>query len=135
MAIAKPDIKNKEDIKLVVDTFYKRVSHDPLIGHLFTETFKVNWEKHLPKMYDFWENVLFMSGGYSGNPMAVHSRIHHVATLNKEYFGRWKRLWLLSVNKHFKGPTADLAKKKATSIAAIMQYKLLDEFDPKFLKT
>jgi hemoglobin len=134
MDTTKKDISNKEDIKLLVDAFYKRVVDDPVIGLLFTETFKVNWERHLPKMYDFWENVLFMSGGYSGNPMEVHTRLHNTAHFGKEHFDRWKRLWVLSVNKHFKGETAELAKRKATSIAAIMQFKLLNEFDPKFMK-
>jgi hemoglobin len=33
---------------------------------------KVNWEKHLPKMYIFWESVLFATVKFDGNPMGAH---------------------------------------------------------------
>ena len=72
----KKDIETIEDIKWLIDHFYKQVIEDPLIGHIFTTSIKVNWEKHLPVMYSFWENALFYTGTYAGNPMVIHQRIH-----------------------------------------------------------
>lgn len=64
----KNDIRNREDIKLIVDAFYEKVKKDDEIAFFFSEIIAVEWEKHLPIMYDFWENVLFHVGIYQGNP-------------------------------------------------------------------
>ena len=72
----KTDIRNRKDIEILVNTFYDRVKTDDVIGYLFNDVAKVNWERHLPKMYDFWENILFYSGNYSGSPMVVHKELH-----------------------------------------------------------
>ncbi len=58
----KKDIKNREDIVQLVNAFYKAVIADEKIGYLFNDVAKVNWELHLPKMYDFWENILLAQG-------------------------------------------------------------------------
>ena len=39
----KKDIKNRTDIKLLVDTFYYKVKTDKLIGHFFTEVVQIHW--------------------------------------------------------------------------------------------
>ena len=49
----KTDIRNRKDIELLVDTFYDKIKTDAVIGFLFTEIAQVNWETHLPRMYDF----------------------------------------------------------------------------------
>ena len=55
----KKDIQTGEDIKLLVDNFYKKAIADDSLGHIFTDVAKVNWEHHLPIMYAFWESILF----------------------------------------------------------------------------
>lgn len=79
------DIRNKDDIKLLVDTFYEKVRHDELIGYLFNDVAKVNWEHHLPRMYDFWENVIFQTGNFAGNPMVAHARLHRQSPLSEAH--------------------------------------------------
>ncbi len=59
----KKDIENRKDIELLVRSFYDKVKADDTIGYIFNDIAKVNWEKHLPVMFDFWENVLFYTGG------------------------------------------------------------------------
>ena len=68
----KTEIDTKQDIKLLVDTFYEKVKIDATIGFFFTEVVQVNWENHLPKMYEFWENIAFSTGNYKGNPIEIH---------------------------------------------------------------
>ena len=121
----KNDIENKEDIKTLIDRFYKKVVEDPLIGHFFTSTIKVNWEKHLPVMYSFWENTLFYTGTYTGNPMILHQGIHRMANLSNEAFDRWIELFTATVDGLFEGEKAELAKQRANSIATIMKIKIL----------
>ena len=122
----KNDIETIEDIKLLVDHFYKQAVEDPLIGHIFTTSIKVNWEKHLPVMYSFWENALFYTGTYAGNPMVIHQRIHNVVHLTNQHFDRWILLFTATVDDLFEGEKAELAKQRAISIATIMKIKILD---------
>jgi len=121
----KKDIKDIADIRILIDHFYARVVPDPMIGSIFTDTFEVNWEKHLPVMYSFWENTLFYTGNYAGNPMMIHRRIHELVQLTPEKFDRWVTLFCSSVDELFEGEKAELAKQRAESIATIMKIKIL----------
>lgn len=120
----KKDIVKREDIVRLVDAFYERVRKDDLLGPVFENEFQMNWEKHLPIMYDFWENVLFYTGNYSGNPMHTHQEANKKHKLNMQYFLRWNRLFNETVDDMFYGKNADTIKMKAHSIATIMQVKL-----------
>jgi hemoglobin len=122
----KKDIATRDDIQLLVDSFYELVKADPLIGPIFTEQVKVNWEKHLPVMYNFWENALFFTGNYGGNPMQVHQHLHRKVGLKKEDFDQWLKLFNQTVDTHFSGEMAQLAKQKAVSIASVMQAKIFE---------
>jgi hemoglobin len=121
----KKDIQGIDDIKVLVDRFYQLVVKDPVIGYIFTESIKVNWERHLPVMYSFWENTLFYTGGYSGNPMMIHQRMHQLIKLTSEQFDRWTMLFCATVDTLFNGEKAELAKQRAVSIATIMKIKIL----------
>jgi hemoglobin len=121
----KNDIEGKEGIRLLVDAFYVKVKKDDVIGFIFTDIARVNWEQHLPIMYNFWENVLFQTGNYTGNPMASHAQLHHRFPLTREHFTRWKKLFLETIEQHFEGPNADLARQRALSIATVMEIKVV----------
>ena len=47
-------ITQLEDIKQLVDTFYRRVREDELLGPVFEEKIQENWPRHLDIMYRFW---------------------------------------------------------------------------------
>lgn len=64
----KHDILSFEDIKQMVDTFYGRVQNDSLIGPIFQEKIKDNWNAHLEIMYRFWQSILLEENTYSGRP-------------------------------------------------------------------
>jgi hemoglobin len=121
----KKDIGSKMDIELLVNSFYEKVKADDTIGRIFTEIVKVNWEKHLPIMYRFWENSLFYTGTYEGNPMEIHKHLHRAVPLSPEHFKRWTILFTSTVDELFEGKTATLAKQRAVSIATVMQVKIL----------
>ena len=106
----KTDIRNRKDIEKLVNAFYEKVKTDEVIGYLFTDVAKVNWELHLPKMYDFWENILFYSANYSGSPMAVHKELHQKSTMTQEHFQHWNVLFNQTVDKLFEGAKADEIK-------------------------
>ena len=123
----KNDIESKKEIELLVDTFYSKVKADELIGYIFTDIAKVNWEKHLPVMYSFFENMLFYTGSYTGNPMELHKHINRLYPLTAEHFVRWNLLFTTTVDELFTGDKAELAKQRAKSISAVMQIKILNE--------
>ncbi|UTW61600.1 group III truncated hemoglobin [bacterium SCSIO 12741] len=118
------DIEKREDIELLVDTFYQKVIKDPVIGYLFNEVVPLNWELHIPKMYDFWESVLLDSQNYRGNPMKAHLDLHVKEALKKEHFDQWLVLFDQTLKELFSGPKADLALVRAQSIATVIQAKI-----------
>ncbi len=82
------EIETREDIELLVNRFYEKVIQDGSIGFIFNDVAKVNWEKHLPIMYNFFENLLFYTGSYVGNPMELHRHISRKLPLTNEHFQR-----------------------------------------------
>lgn len=120
----KADIKTRADIILLVDTFYNSVEQNSLLGTIFNEVAHINWEKHLPKMYDFWESILFGSAIYKGNPMLTHFDLQKKTPLESKEFETWKNLFYQTVDELFEGENANTIKQKAQSIADLMHFKL-----------
>ncbi len=120
----KKDILNRKDIVVLVDRFYDKVKQDERIGPFFNEVVKVNWTKHLEAMYNFWENVVFHTGNYEGNPMSKHQAMHQKRPMRMEHFSQWLSLFNETVNEHFQGKNAEAIKQRASSIGTVMQVKL-----------
>ena len=118
-----PDIQNREDIETLVRAFYEKVLADDLIAHFFTEVIPVDWEKHFPTMFDFWEGIIFENGAYKGNAMLPHIQLNKKASLEKEHFERWLALFYKTMDEHFDGSNAFKAKQRAQSIATAIQMK------------
>ena len=121
----KTDIRNRKDIEKLVNAFYDKVKKDDVIGYLFNDVAKVKWELHLPRMYDFWENILFYSGNYSGSPMVVHKELHQKSTMNQQHFQHWNDLFSETVDKLFEGVKANEIKERASNIAQVIMYKTI----------
>ena len=118
----KKDIKDSKDIELMIDSFYNRLTNDLVLGPFFKD---IDFQKHLPVMYQFWENILFISGSYNGNPMEIHRRIHERLHFKTQDFAIWLDHFTQTVDDLFEGEMAELAKQRATSISVVMQLKLL----------
>lgn len=118
------DIETRNDIESLVDAFYRKVTEDETIGFFFNDIAKVNWDIHLPKMYQFWESLLFGAASYKGNPMAKHFPINEIEAMEKFHFEHWLKLWTETVNELFQGTKADEAIYKANNIANLMAYKM-----------
>ena len=121
----KTDIKNRTDIEKLINSFYDKIKTDTKIGYFFTEVAHVNWEKHLPRMYDFWENIMFSTGNFVGNPMAKHKELHQKSTMTKAHFQHWNSLFDETVDELFIGEKAEEIKQRAANIATAMMYKTL----------
>ncbi|GAB2781351.1 hemoglobin [Hymenobacter luteus] len=115
-----PDIASEADIRLLVDTFYEQVNHDPLLAPVFNEVAHVQWPRHLPIMYDFWSSILLGTGRYHGRPFPKHLPLPIDAT----HFQRWLELFEATVDMLFAGPKAEEAKVRALNIATMFEYRL-----------
>lgn len=120
----KSDISNRSDIELLVNAFYSKAKIDAQIGHFFSGQFPIDWENHLPQMYAFWENALFYTGGYSGDMMGVHRKVHQQIPMNTSHFERWTFLFCQTVDELFEGEAAERAKQRALGMATMLQIKI-----------
>jgi hemoglobin len=118
------DIASRADIERLVNHFYERVRDDDRLGPIFDDGAQTDWARHLPKMYDFWQGVLFGVPGFRGNPLSVHRELARRLPLGDREFGRWLGLFHESVDTLFSGPCAEDAKTRAVRIAAVMQHHI-----------
>jgi hemoglobin len=117
------DIENKDDIALLVNSFYSKVMADPLIGHFFAES-NFSLEKHRPIIISFWETILLDVVTYSGNPMLKHLKMNENMPLKKAHFDRWLQVWEETIYQNFAGEKADEALKRGKGIAHLMEFKI-----------
>ncbi|MDZ7716815.1 MAG: group III truncated hemoglobin [Balneolaceae bacterium] len=108
------DIRNDKDIKKLVYVFYDKVEQDKRLGYIFNDIAGIEWETHLPKMVDFWSNILFRTGRYRGKPFRKHMPL----PIQRSDFDIWYGLWTETVDELFKGERADQAKEMAAKIAS-----------------
>jgi len=121
----KHDIKNRTDIEKLITSFYSKVKVNKVLSYIFTDIAHVNFNRHLPIMFDFWENALFYTGNYTGDTMNVHIHLNKLFPLTKDHFDIWTFLFCETVDEHFEGPQADLAKIRANNIAKVMYLKII----------
>ncbi|HEX6982605.1 MAG TPA: group III truncated hemoglobin [Balneolaceae bacterium] len=116
----KTDIRNDEDITLLVHQFYKKVGDDERLGYIFNDVAQVEWDTHLPKMVDFWSNILFQTRRFNGRPY----RKHQPLPIKKDDFNIWLGLWTKTVDELFAGEKANHAKEMAFKIASAFTIRL-----------
>lgn len=114
----KQDIMNREDVFLLVSTFYTKVRANERIGFFFNDTIE-DWPAHLEKLTDFWETNLFMVSKFRGNPMKAHKDVdHHFQnSIEQKHFGEWLNLWYQTLDELFEGERASIAKNRARNMA------------------
>lgn len=110
-------ITSREDIELLVRTFYSQVLIDDTLAPKFSH---INMEEHFPTMFNFWASMLLHDQSYQGNPFAKHLSLD----LQPEHFTRWLEIFTKTVNDLFEGEIAEDAKTRANNIAGIFQHKL-----------
>jgi hemoglobin len=113
MNAPKQTISSRREITQIVDSFYAKVRQDKLIGPIFTEQAKVDWDEHLPKLYNFWEDLLFGTENYHGRPFPPHLKFD----LKIEHFERWLKLFVETIDENYHGLKSDEMKARAIRIA------------------
>lgn len=137
---AKRDVASLDDIKVFVDSFYERVQNDEKLGPVFNDISRVEWSRHLDVMYRFWDSVLFASGTYKGNPLAVHLAVNNALssvrnrTLADADFERWLTLFFGTIDELFDGNKANQAKRSAMRMAKHLQVVCASDYQDPPLK-
>lgn len=127
------DIESKEDIQLLVNTFYQQIREHALLGPVFAKRIPADgWQPHLEKMYRFWGTLLLYTQEYSGSPFDKHVGLG----IHAEHFAAWLSLFDETVDRLFLGEKANTAKERAHNIGLTFEYKLqsLDDQGLKIVK-
>ncbi|GIV30339.1 MAG: group 3 truncated hemoglobin ctb [Bacteroidia bacterium] len=120
----KSDITNRKDIELLVNTFYEKIRSNSILGYIFDDVAKVDWENHLPKMYSFLASILLGEHSFSGNPMQKHIALSKITEMTDKEFSEWLHLFTATVDELFQGDKANEAKLRAGNIARLMLHNI-----------
>ncbi len=124
----KKDIEDRADIYLLVKEFYVKLMNDEMMRHFFIDfTQPELLEEHLQTLVDFWENILFYTGGYRKNAMAPHLKLHQRKPFKTEHFKCWLSSFSSTVDEFFEGENSHAIKSRAQSIAIVMEIKISEQ--------
>lgn len=119
-----PDITGRPDLVKLVNAFYAKVRADKALGHVFDEVAQVDWSTHLPKLYDFWDTVIFRAGTFRGNPMEAHANLVPRTDMSWPLFERWLELFRETVAERFAGERADHIVRCAEDMANVIHSRI-----------
>ena len=119
------EIENRNDVSLLVRSFYIKVREDAILGPIFNGII-TDWETHLELLTDFWETQLFLKRKYHGNPIQAHNEVDKKMnyTIAPEHFGFWLNLWFETLDELFTGDTAFIAKNRARQMNTMLYMQM-----------
>ncbi|ULC60739.1 group III truncated hemoglobin [Flaviramulus sp. BrNp1-15] len=125
--MSKKDIRTREDVFLLVSSFYKKVRQDKVLGPFFNETIK-DWDTHLERLTTFWEASLFLKTKYTGNPLEAHVNVdkEYNNSITELHFGLWLNLWFQTIDELFEGDYAENAKRRARKMGTFLYLKIFE---------
>ena len=121
------EIENREDVSLLVRSFYNKIRANEEIGPFFNETIH-DWEDHLEKLTDFWETNLFAVRKYFGNPIEAHIKVDEKFNnvIDSSIFGLWLNLWFETLDELFVGENVDTLKRRARKMSTFLMINIVE---------
>ena len=115
------ELENREDVRLLVETFYGKIRQHDVLGPIFNSIIK-DWPAHLELLTDFWETQLFLKRKYYGNPVTAHQEVDDKmnGNITSEHFGLWLNDWFATLDELFEGETAWIAKNRAQKMSTML---------------
>lgn len=125
--MVKVDLKTREDVYLLVSSFYKKVRVNEVLGPIFNATIK-DWDAHLQHLTTFWESSLFLKTRYTGNPLEAHVKVDQANnnSVTELHFGIWLNLWFETIDDLFEGDYAENAKRRARKMGTFLYLKIFE---------
>jgi hemoglobin len=123
----KKDIQTRDDVYLLVSSFYKKVRKDVVLGPFFNDVIK-DWDAHLNRLTSFWESSLFLKTKYLGKPLEAHIQVdkENNNTITEFHFGLWINLWFQTIDELFEGDYANNAKERARKMGTFLYLKIFE---------
>lgn len=121
------DIETREDILFIMRKFYDKLLADESINFYFTKITETDkhLEEHFETLATFWEQSLFMKGGYFNNMFQMHQNLNEKKAFKKEHFDTWINHLFTTIDNNFEGKFAEQMKTNALSMATVMQIKFI----------
>ena len=119
------DIETRDDILLIMRKFYDKLLADDSINFFFTKVTSVDQhlEAHFDILATFWEQSLFLKGGYYNNMFSIHKEVLNKHAFTKDHFETWLHHFNSTIDEYFEGKYAEQMKTQGLSMATIMQIK------------
>ena len=108
-----PQSCTEDEIRRVVEDFYRSARTDPMLGPVF-EQHVGDWGRHIDKMVDFWSSALRGTARYRGTPLVAHTGLPNVTA---EMFRRWLVLFARSAEAFASAECRERANSLANQIA------------------
>ena len=123
----KNDIKTRDDVFLLVSSFYKKVRKNETLAPFFNDTIK-DWDAHLERLTTFWESSLFLKTKYLGNPLEAHAKVDvdNNNSITELHFGIWLNLWFQTIDELFEGDYAENAKRRSRKMGTFLYLKIFE---------
>lgn len=122
-------IKSREEVSLLVRTFYDKIRKDDFLGPIFNGII-TDWETHLELLTDFWETNLLYKRKYFGNPMHAHVEVDQKSgnTINEKHFGAWINHWVQTIDELFEADdeVAQIAKNRARHMGTFLHLNIFN---------
>lgn len=115
----------KQHIETLVKRFYDRVREDDMLGPIFNDVAKVDWDRHIPLICQFWNSVMLKTQEYRGNPYVKHIMLGEMIDIQETHFERWLSLFKQEAIKHLPPEAAGKTIEKASMIATSLKYGML----------
>lgn len=127
LKLMKSDIKNRDDINILITTFYSKIREEQILGPIFNHIIR-DWEAHMERLTDFWETNLLFVSKYKGNPIKVHQEVDLVfkGTITEKHFGIWLNIWIETLDQLFLGEKVELAKRRARKMSTHLLIKMFE---------
>ena len=113
-------IKTREDISVLVNTFYAKIRKDDLLGPIFNHHIpEEEWPIHLHQLTNFWETNLFGVKNPKVSPGQKHMQVDASMnySISETHFHQWLGLWFETIDELFVGELAERAKASSLRMA------------------
>lgn len=107
----------EELIKKLVINFYQKIQQDEILGPIFNDIAKVDWNHHIPLICQFWNSIMLKTNEYHGHAYRKHVILGEKTNLTEAHFSRWLNIFQEEAFKYLPAREAQLITDKATMIA------------------
>lgn len=120
----KQDIKTREDLYLLVSSFYTKVRANETLAPFFASI--KDWDEHVERLTNFWQSSLFLKTKYYGNPLEAHVKVDraHGHQITEYHFGVWLNLWVQTLDELFEGEVTQNAKHRARKMGSFLYLQI-----------